>query len=133
MDIHKKIAAVLSIVRGGIGLLAFMAISLFFGGVAALAQDSQVTGVFAILGGIAAFIIVPFGLLDVVAGVLYLRGQELARIWLIISNVFGLLSFPIGTFLSVYSLWALFKRDEAQPSAPVGASRETVTIDQPPV
>lgn len=116
MDIHKQIAAWLAIVTGVLSLFVTLIVFLFLGGVAALAGNAQVTGVFATLG---VFVFVFFGLfaiINVVAGASYLRGSSVAKIWLVIANIFSLFGFPIGTLIGAYSLWAILKED--QPKTP---------------
>ena len=119
MDIHKQVAAWLAIVTGVLSLLLVLVVFLFLGGVAALAGDPKVAGIFAILGG---FIFVVFGLfaiINIIAGISYLRGSSVARVWLIITNILSLFGFPVGTLIGAYSLWAILKEDP--PKAQVEA------------
>lgn len=117
MNIHKQIAAWLSIVLGAISLVVMLVVFLFLGGLAAFVGDATVTGVFAILGTFIFFFVGFFAVADIVAGILYLRGSSAARVWLIISNILFLLGFPLGTLIGAYSLWALLSND-ASPTTP---------------
>lgn len=117
MNIHKQIAAWLSIVLGAISLVVMLVVFLFLGGVAAFVGDATVTGVFAILGTFIFFFVGFFAVADIVAGILYLRGSSGARIWLIISNILFLLGFPLGTLIGAYSLWALLSNDTSPTAA----------------
>lgn len=114
MNVHKQIAAWLSIVLGAISLMVMLVMFLFLGGVAAFVGDATVTGIFAILGTFIFFFFGFFAAADIVAGILFLRGSSGARIWLIISNVLFLFGFPLGTLVGAYSLWALLSNDEPQ-------------------
>jgi hypothetical protein len=115
MDIHCKIAAVISIVTSALGLLMLAVMALFLTGAAAV---SGLHG--GILMGIAAAGSVFFGMFallmvaELVAAICYLRGAQSARIWLIVFNAFSMLNFPIGTLLGGYCVWALARR---QPGA----------------
>ncbi|TXI95175.1 MAG: hypothetical protein E6Q34_03470 [Burkholderiaceae bacterium] len=119
MDIHKQVAAWLAIVTGVLSLLLVLVVFLFLGGVAALAGDEKVAGIFAVLG---SFIFVFFGLfaiINIIAGISYLRGSSIAKVWLIISNILSLFGFPVGTLIGAYSLWAILKEDPPKVQAEV--------------
>jgi hypothetical protein len=110
MDIHRQIAAWLSIATGALGLLALSAVVLMFGSIAALiGLESNVMATIASIGLLVASLVGAFAAGDVIAGICYLRGSGLAKVWLILSNLLFLFAFPIGTAIGLYSLWAILR------------------------
>jgi hypothetical protein len=111
MDTHRNLAAWLAIGTGAFGLLAISAWSLFAAGVAALIGVSlPVWGFLAAFGLLIGVVLAGFALVDVVAGIFYLRERSpVARFWLLFSSAFALLRFPLGTAVGAYTLWALLR------------------------
>jgi hypothetical protein len=46
----------------------------------------------------------------VIAGVALLKGSRIARVFVIVISALGLFSFPVGTLIGAYSLWALLRK-----------------------
>lgn len=108
MNIHRKIAAWLSIASGLVTLLLIAVVVLFFGGVVALTKlDHTATTILAALGTFLVAIFGGLALADILAGIFYLRGSKVAEVCLIVFNVLHLLAFPIGTLIGAYSIWAI--------------------------
>jgi len=123
IDTHVRVAAWLHIVLGALAASTLLFLGLFFGVFGAIAantaQDAQASTVFAWIGSLgAAFLLFFIGLaaLEIVGGVLLLRGSPAGRVITLIFSILGLLNIPIGTAVGVYSLWALLR---AVPPAPV--------------
>ena len=76
-------------------------------------RDTGLTGVFAGLGAIIFVIVAVFAALYLAAGYGLLKREPWARVLGMIAGALGLLSFPIGTAIGVYALWAL-TRPEAE-------------------
>lgn len=120
MNIHKQVAAWLAIVTGMLSLLVALIFGVFMGGIGAFASggDTKVLGLFAFLGGFIFIFFGFFAILNILAGIFYLRGSSIARIWLIISNILSLFGFPLGTIIGAYSLWAILKDDAPKTQPP---------------
>lgn len=121
MDMHRRNAAWLAIIMGGVDLLvlAFLAIVLILMGGALALLEPHFLGLASLIGGavFALFFLFfgVFGIADILAGYFYLKGAAPARVWLIITNAINLLGFPIGTLIGAYSLWAILR--EPAPEA----------------
>lgn len=53
--------------------------------------------------------------LELIGGVAYLSNRSLGRPLLLLSSAFHVINVPIGTALSIYSFWALFKAPLRRP------------------
>lgn len=119
-DTHGRIAAGLHIALAVLDLIGLALVALVFGGLAAIVgmgSDHDATAIAALLATILGAVTAVLALLSVaelVAAIMYLRGSEGARIWLVVISAFSLLHVPLGTAIGLYSLWALL-RPEAVP------------------
>lgn len=119
-DNHGRIAAGLHIAIAVFDLFVLAAVALFFGGMTALLGLGGDPGVATAASFVAAFLgvltvlLASVSVVQLVAGILYLRGSPGARLWLLVLSAFLLLHFPVGTAVGAYSLWALL-RPEAIP------------------
>ena len=125
IDTHVRVAAWLHIALGilwvSIGALFGLLFGAFGAFMGAAAQGSA-TGIVALVAGfgVALFlIIVAFPVLEIVGGVLLLRGSPAGRVITIVFSVLELINIPFGTAVGIYSLWALLR--EVPPTAPVAA------------
>ncbi|MGI8745931.1 MAG: hypothetical protein ACR2NN_25795 [Bryobacteraceae bacterium] len=133
MVTHVKLAGILHIVLGAMGIVAGLVILAVFGGIAGIVgfSDHSSDGAVAIpiLGVIGTFIfllLLALSLPSVIAGFGLLAFRPWARILTIVLSVLHLLNFPFGTALGVYSLWALLAPETAllfHPREPVQAYR----------
>jgi hypothetical protein len=110
MDIHTRIVAVLHIVLGALGVAVPLFMGLVLGGVAAFLRDARLPGFVIGLGAMFLGFFVLLALVDVIAGVALLKGSRGARVFVIVISALGLFSFPVGTLLGAYSLWALLRK-----------------------
>ena len=109
IDIHKQVAAWLTIASGALTLFILLMMGAFFGGFAMLTGDHQIQGFIAVFFLIFFIFFGFFAMIDIVAGICYLRGSKAAEIWLIIGNILLLFGFPVGTAIGAYSLWAILR------------------------
>jgi len=121
MDTHVKIVAILNIVFGGLGVLGAICFGLLLGGAASIvgitAPQNEALVAIPILGVAGAFLIpimLLFSLPALLGGIGLLQYKNWARVLVIVLSVIGLLNFPFGTLISIYSLWALLNNDTAR-------------------
>lgn len=122
MDTHRNIAAAFAIIEGLIGLLGLFVVFLFFGGIAYVAHmEPAVAGLIVAVGGALTVFVGSFSLLNVIAGITYLRRRaQLARAWLAFNALMNLFGFPFGTAIGAYTLWAILRDSpEDHPGAAV--------------
>lgn len=121
IDTHVRIAAWIHIVMGALGVALFLIIGLMVGAFGAALgasvhghDEGAFLGLLAGFGAIVFLFLTAFVALEVVGGVLLLRGSPVGRVLTIIFSILSLLNFPIGTVAGGYSLWALL-REVPQP------------------
>ncbi|MBN1223305.1 MAG: hypothetical protein JXB23_08635 [Candidatus Aminicenantes bacterium] len=110
MDKHINVISVLWIVYGGLGMLAaFVAFWILFG--VTFIPDIGIEATY-ILRGVAIFIgvlVAVFSIPEVIAGFGLQKKKEWARILTLVLCFLNLVSFPLGTALSIYSFVILIK------------------------
>jgi dipeptide/tripeptide permease len=76
-------------------------------------RDTGMTGLLAGLGAVVFVVIALFGALYLATGYGLLKRERWGRVLGLVAGALSLLSFPIGTAIGIYALWAL-TRPEAQ-------------------
>ena len=113
-ETHVRLVAWLHIILSVLGLLAAAFILLLFVGIGLLLVATEESGAMGILAVIGTFIAVFLFLVSVpglVGGIGLLKGQNWARILVLILSVLQLFNVPFGTAVGVYSLWALTQEE----------------------
>ena len=91
-------------------------VSLFLGLGALMARANGMDGtptlifMIIIILGLGFLVITVF---RVIAAIALMKGRPWARIVIVVFAVLGIFSFPLGTALSIYTLWALIFRENA--------------------
>ena len=113
MNIHLKILGWLYIVLGVVSITAtlFFAYAIFFAGPGTFSPDVQKILVDAGYGTIllALLAVASFGTL--LTGWALLKMHAFARTLALVFGLLGILDFPFGTMLGVYTLWVLSRSD----------------------
>lgn len=114
MQTHVKVVALLNIAFGA--LFAVLGTLITFGlGLAGVASGDLFGGLLlGTAGVVAGLVLVLIALPQIVGGVGLLAQRNWARWLLIVTSVFGLFKFPIGTVLSLYALWVLLHDETRQ-------------------
>ena len=114
MEKHINVVAALqigySILRLIIGAVVF--IVLHFVGNFVEEQEAQV--LLPLVGNIVVALIILFSVPGIIAGVGLFKRKEWARILTLVLSALHLLSFPLGTAVGVYSLWALVQIENVE-------------------
>jgi len=108
---HRTTLGALHLVLGLMNVIAAVIVALALGGVIAIA-DEPVAG--EVLGIVMLVVVVILGIASLpalVAGVALLGNMNIARVAAIVSAFFNLASAPLGTAVSVYTLWVVFGDD----------------------
>jgi hypothetical protein len=113
MEQHIRAVGWLYIITGAFGLLLGAAAFMLLFGVGLLAADrdaiTALTIIAACISGLAVLLSAP----GILAGIGILRFQSWGRILGLILAVANLPSFPVGTALGVYALYALLDDDSS--------------------
>jgi hypothetical protein len=120
IDTHVRVAAWLHIALGVLWVCILAFFALFFGAVGALvgatanASDASIFAWIAGFGVTLLLFALVFPVLEIVGGVMLLKGSTAGRVITIVFSVLELINIPFGTIVGVYSLWALL-REVPQP------------------
>jgi len=109
-DIHINVIGILNIVFGCQGVLFLSGILFVFGIKGVRTPGGSTCTV--IFGLVLLFILAIF-ILRIISGVCLMKGAPWTRIAIIVFAILGIVIFPLGTALSIYTLWALLLRDDA--------------------
>jgi hypothetical protein len=85
----------------------------FFHLIGDFVNDHEAEFVLGIIGNVIMIIVTILSLPGILAGIGLFKRKEWARILTLIISVFNLFSFPLGTALGVYSIWALVQPESA--------------------
>lgn len=113
MEIHVTVlgwlfvtAHLVFLLIGGIGLL-------FLAGIGVLSGDPTAVRVLTFLGTIGAVFFTLLALPGLIAGYGLLKRKEWGRVLAIVVGVLGLVNFPVGTAIGVYSIFVLLQQEAA--------------------
>ncbi len=111
MDSHVKILGWLYIIYSVLGLLGAICLVIFTLGPGLISQEPEAMVVLStisvVCGGFLFLVSVP----GIIAGIGLLKYKSWGRILGIILGIFNLPSFPIGTAIGIYALWALLNQE----------------------
>ena len=111
MKQHVTIVATLHIVFGLVKLLlaAIAFVAIVGGGL--ISGDPEAMAITGIVGPIVAFFLVALAIPGIVGGIGLLKGKSWARLLVLVLAVLNLLDFPLGTAISIYTIWVLLNSE----------------------
>lgn len=114
-DTHIKVVGILNIVFGILSILTGGGGIFLIGLLNCRVQHADGRGVviWPVLAVLPLLIILALFVLRIISGIRLMKGAPWARIVIIVFAVLGLLNFPIGTALGIYTLWVLLFRENA--------------------
>ena len=114
MKQHVTVVAALHIGFGILKLfLAAIALVAIVGG-GLISGDPEAMAITGIVGPAVSLFLVITALPGIFGGIGLLKGKSWARILVLILAIFDLLDFPIGTAISVYTIWVLLHGETSQ-------------------
>lgn len=127
MESHKRILGILYLVWGLLTLLLVFGINIFISFMMFhthtremdLPEMMMVEGIVRVVMG---FVLLVISLPSIIGGVGMLYNKRWAFTIVLIVGIFSLMSFPMGTAIGVYTLWAYFKDQEIRKN---GGEEET--------
>jgi hypothetical protein len=115
MQDHVKIIGILWTVFGCISLIGAMVLFLILFGVSFFPHmEVEAATVLRIVGIALASFLALLGVPKIIGGIGLLKGQEWARILILVVSFLSLLNIPFGTALGVYSIVILLNKETAQ-------------------
>jgi hypothetical protein len=122
MQQHVTILGWLHIVANGLFLLVGLCALLFFAGIGVVSGDPTALGVLGILGMVAALFCGVIALPGILAGYGLLKRRKWGQILGIIVGFLGLVNFPVGTAIGLYTLFVLLQAAATAYFAPQEAA-----------
>ncbi|MFL6227986.1 MAG: hypothetical protein ACJ741_04310 [Pyrinomonadaceae bacterium] len=113
MKQHIDVLGWLYTAFGVLGFVVALFVFLVIGGTGLLTRDMQATALITGIGFVIACIVAVFSVPNIIIGWGLLKRKSWSRMAALIVGCLGLLSFPFGTAIGIYSLWAL-TQPEAQ-------------------
>ena len=107
MKQHVTIVATLQIVFGVLKLLLAAIIFVVFAAGGLISGDLQAMAIIGTVGLIVVVFLVALAIPGIVGGIGLLKGKSWARLLVLVLAVLDLLDFPLGTAVSVYTIWVL--------------------------
>lgn len=107
MERHIKLVGALQIAYSLLGIVMGIIVFTLFHLIGDFVDDHEAEFVLSIVANVLLIMIAVLSIPGLLAGIGLLKEKEWARILTLIVSVFQLLSFPLGTALGVYSIWAM--------------------------
>ncbi|MDX8340466.1 hypothetical protein SLH46_14785 [Draconibacterium sp. IB214405] len=114
MEKHINVVATLQIIYSILGLFLAGTIFVLFHIIGNFADDHDAQFVLSIIANVIMIIAFIVSLPGILAGIGLLKRKEWARILTLVISVLNLFSFPIGTGIGVYSIWALVQPENVE-------------------
>jgi hypothetical protein len=99
---------------GGLGIITAFFVFAIVGGSGLLTGDMKAAALLTVLGFFIAILVAIFSVPNIICGWGLLRRKSWSRVFALVLGCLGLLSFPFGTALGVYTLWLLTKPEAQQ-------------------
>lgn len=107
MEKHINIVAALQIGLSIFNLLVAFLIFTVLKVVGGFVDDANGSTILSLIADILAFVFIIISIPGILAGMGLYKKKEWARILALILSVFEIFSFPFGTAIGIYSIWAL--------------------------
>lgn len=114
MESHVKAVGIIHIAFSALGIIFAVALFTILNFVASLPDlEEEAVRVLQAVGMLIPWFFIICSLPGIAGGIGLLKYQAWARILILILSFLGLLNFPVGTAVGIYSIWVLFdKRTE---------------------
>jgi hypothetical protein len=112
------LVAVLQIGFGAIGIFAAIFVFVVLTGSGILSGDPEARAILPIIGSAVAAFLLLVSAPAVIAGIGLLKRCSWARILMLIVAVLDLLNIPLGTILSIYTIWVLLQEETVRLLSP---------------
>jgi len=109
MEKHINIVAALQIALSIFNLVIAFLIFTVLKLVGGFVDDANATTILSIISDVLAIVFIIISLPGILAGLGLYKRKEWARILTLILSVIEIFSFPFGTAIGIYSIWALIQ------------------------
>lgn len=111
LQVHVTILGWVLIVGQGILLLVAGFVFILLTGIGMISQDRQAISILSTVAVLVAGFLAVLAVPGLVAGIGLLARKSWARILALVVGVLGIVNFPIGTVIGLYTFWVLLQRD----------------------
>jgi hypothetical protein len=111
---HIDILGWLFVAAGALGIITAVFVFFILGAGGLLTRDAKAAVLVTGIGFFIAVLVAIFSVPNIVVGWGLLKRKSWSRIAGLVLGCLGLLSFPFGTALGIYSLWTLTKPEARQ-------------------
>ncbi|MGH9831424.1 MAG: hypothetical protein ACREBD_31300 [Blastocatellia bacterium] len=118
MEKHIQILGIIYIALGALGILAALLLFIVVVSGGLLSGDRQAIAITTTTGTLIALFLLLISVPGVIGGIGLLQRYWWARPLLIVIGALNLFSFPLGTAVGVYTLWALLKPETRELLTP---------------
>ena len=114
MERHINVVAALQIGYSILGLIIGIVLFIVFHVIGDFVDEQEAKMVLPLIANIVITMVTIFSIPGIIAGVGLFKRKEWARILTLVLSVLHLLSFPLGTAVGVYSIWALVQPENVE-------------------
>lgn len=114
MEKHINVVAALQIGYSILGLILGIVFFILFHFIGDFTDDHDADMVLSIIANVIIIMVSILSIPGIIAGLGLFKRKEWARILTLIISVINLLSFPFGTAIGVYSIWALVQTENVE-------------------
>jgi hypothetical protein len=111
MEKHLNVVAALQIGFSVLWIVIGIIILFILSMIGGFVNDRDANFVLPLIGQIVAAFLFLISIPGVIAGIGLLKRKEWGRILTLVLSVIGLMNFPIGTAVGVYSIWTLVQEE----------------------
>ena len=109
MQQHANVLGWLHIVGNAIMLLLGCFFFALLGGIGLVQGDPEAARILGIVGASLGAVMVVLGIPGIVAGYGLLRRKQWGRVLALVVGFLGLVNFPLGTAIGIYTFWVLLQ------------------------
>jgi len=114
LEMHVRVLGWLYILSNSILLLVGLTGLVFLTGIGLVSGDLDSVGVLGFIDGVGFIFFAALALPGMLAGYGLLRRTSWARVLVLVVAFLGLLDFPIGTAIGIYTFWVVLQDDAAE-------------------
>ena len=114
MERHINVVAALQIGYSIFGIVIGIILFVVFHVIGNFVDEQEAKMVLPIIANVIITMVTIFSIPGIIAGIGLFKRKEWARILTLILSVIHLLSFPLGTAVGVYSIWALVQPENVE-------------------
>ena len=114
MERHINVVAALQIGYSILGIVIGTILFIVFHVVGNFVDEQEARMILPIIANVVITMVTILSIPGIIAGIGLFKRKEWARILTLILSVLHLLSFPLGTAVGVYSIWALVQLENVE-------------------